>query len=113
MLICNNCGKTIREEDLSTHNDFISYYGDDRYYETSADNCSCGGEFEEAIQCDSCDEYCLNADITLGWRHNVCVCKNCIESYKGKYSKIYNQLVVNGVDEFIDWLVDKNEISEK
>lgn len=113
MLICNNCGRTIKEEDLSTHSDFLAYVGDERYYESNIDSCACGGEFEEAIECGCCEEYCCNADITLGWRYDIKVCKNCIDFYKGKYERIYNQLALNGEDDFIDWLVDKGEIEEK
>lgn len=113
MLICNNCRRTIREEDLSTHKDFLAYVGEERYYETNADNCSCGGEFEEAVKCDCCEEYCLDSDITLGWRYNIKVCRACIDLYKGKYSSIYNRLTLNGEDDFIDWLADKGEITQK
>lgn len=113
MLICNNCGKIIEESELSTHKEFISYFGDDKYYETSSDGCPCGGEFEEAVKCDCCGEYYLNSDMLIGWRHNVWMSKNCIDYYKGKYQRIYNQLSFNGEDEFIDWLVDKGEVEER
>lgn len=113
MLICKNCGKVIREEDLGTHKDFMSFVGDAPYYETNADNCFCGGEFEEAIKCDCCEEYCVDDDIMLGWRYNVKVCKDCIDSYKGRYERIYNQLAYNDMADFVDWLVEKGEIVEK
>lgn len=113
MLICNRCGRTIDESDLSTHKEFISYCGEDKYYETYADNCSCGGEFVEAVKCDCCEEYSTEEDITYGWRYNTKVCKSCIDYYKGKYQRIYNQLTLNGIDDFIDWLVDNGEIVEK
>lgn len=112
MLICSDCGKLIREEDLGSHKDFMSYVGEERYYETNANNCACGGEFEEAVNCDSCEEYCLKGETTLGWRYNIRVCRGCINMYKGKYEKIYNRLTLNGEDDFIDWLVDKGEINE-
>lgn len=113
MLICNNCGRTIREEDLSTHKDFLAYVGEERYYETNADSCSCGGEFEEAVECDCCEEYFIKSDTVFGWRYNIRVCRGCIDYYKGKYLSIYNRLTLNGEDDFIDWLVDKGEINEK
>lgn len=112
MLICNNCGKLIDESDLATHKNYLSDYGDDCCYETIADKCVCGGEFEEAEKCDCCEEYCLEKDMLLGWRHNVQVCTGCVDFYKGKYERAYNQLSINDTDEFIDWLVDINEILE-
>lgn len=113
MLICNKCKNIIDESDLSIHKDFMSFVGDKPYYEKNADNCNCGGEFEEAEECDCCDEYCSDNDITWGWRYNIKVCKGCIDYYKSKYLRAYNQLSINDTDEFIDWLVDINEIKEK
>lgn len=112
MLICNNCGRTIREEDLGSHRDFLSYVGEERYYETNADNCSCGGEFEEAVKCNGCEEYCLDSDMTSGWKYNVRICKGCLNYYKGKYERAYNKLTMNDTEDFVDWLVDINEIME-
>lgn len=112
MLKCNKCGQVIKQEDLGLQKGFIGYFGNEKCYETYADNCICGGEFEEAEECDSCGEYCIKTEITLGWRHNVQVCRGCIEGYKGKYEQAYNKLTMNDLDEFIDWLVDINEIIE-
>lgn len=111
MLICNKCGRVIDENDLGSHTDFMSYIGDAKYYETNKDNCACCGEFEEAEECNVCGEYCIDKDITLGWRYNIGVCKNCMEHYKNKYTRIYNQL--HSDDDFIDWLAEKGEITEK
>lgn len=111
MLICNRCGRTIDESNLETHKDFLGYRGDEPIYETNAVSCYCGGEWEEAETCDCCEEYCLSSDISYGWRYNIKVCRACIEYYKSKYERIYNKLTLNGVDDFIDWLVDKGEIN--
>lgn len=112
MLICNKCGKVIDESELFTHKELLAYYGDEPFYEINADNCFCGGEFEEAVKCDCCGEYCLNDDIILGWRYNVKVCKDCIEKYKNKYTEAYDEFAYNDMADFIDYLVDKGEIVE-
>lgn len=111
MLICNRCGRAIGESDLGTHREYISDYGDDKYYETYADECACGGEFVEAVKCGACEEWCTEEDLSYGWRYNIRVCKGCIDFYKNKYQRLYNQLTLNGTDDFIDWLVDHGEIS--
>lgn len=113
MLICNQCGRTIDERDLTTHKYFMAYRGDAKYYETNIDNCACGGNFEEAVKCDCCEDYSVYDDIINGWRYNIRVCKGCIDHYKYKYSSIYNRLTLNGEDDFVDWLIDKGEIQEK
>lgn len=113
MLICNKCEKVIDESELSTHKDLMSYIGDEPYYETNADNCSCGGELEEATKCDCCGDYYIDNDTMLGWRYNVKVCKDCIERYKNKYTEAYDELAYNDMADFIDWLVDKGEIEER
>jgi hypothetical protein len=108
MLICNKCGKVIAEEDLTSHKDLLSYYGDEPYYEEFADNCSCGGDFVEAVKCDCCEEYYLDEEIYTGWRFPIKVCTNCLDYYKGKYAKAYKEL--DDTDEFIDWLADNGDI---
>lgn len=87
MLICTNCGNVISEKELN------------------ADTCVCGGYFEEAVKCDCCEEYRPNSAITREWRYDVGVCSDCIKKYKGKYERVYNKLTLNGLDEFVDWLV--------
>lgn len=112
MLICPNCKRTIDESDLTYSKSFLAYRGDEPIYENNADGCSCGGEWEEAEKCSCCEEWCTDSDLTMGWRYNIKVCKGCIDFYKNKYQRIYNQLTLNGIDEFLDWLVDKGEINE-
>lgn len=111
MLICNNCGKLIREEYLGTHDDFLSYIGDKPYYETTRDTCFCGGDFVEAVKCDSCDEYFHESDITRGWRYDVNVCHLCIDYFKRKYEKLNIQ--ISDKEEFVDFLAEHKEIIEK
>lgn len=113
MLICNKCGKTINESDLNIQQALVGQYGNENAYERWADKCLCGGEFVEAASCDCCEEYALEADMQSGWRYNIKICKECLNYYKHKYQRIYNQLTINGIEDFIDWLEDNGDISKK
>lgn len=108
MLICNNCGKTINEEDLQTHREFLAYVGDKPIYEQFYDNCFCGGEFVPAIQCDLCNEWEEKEKSVSGWRYNLKLCSSCFNRYKNKYDKIYEEF--GAEDDFVDCLYEKNLI---
>lgn len=53
MLKCDNCGKVIYDDEMTTHQEERG----DIYFETVDDDCSCGGYFLKAEQCDECGEY--------------------------------------------------------
>lgn len=78
MLICNSCGRVVSEEDLDYS--YEKYpYGDTHVSEKVMDyDCSCGGQFEEAVMCDMCDKKKTKDDV-FGYEHNVCL--NCIDEH--------------------------------
>lgn len=110
MLICNNCGRTIKEEDLIKNRDFVGYRGEEPIYEMNADSCFCGGEWEEAVECDSCGQYYTKSEISFGWKSNLNYCKDCISYYRLKYNGLSEDFSDDG--DFIDCLFDKNLIKK-
>lgn len=76
MLICNNCGDIISEDELGTicEKEIVDCgvgqlcVSRNEYYP----GCSCGGEFEQATECEFCGEYFLDSD-------NNHICKNCLD----------------------------------
>lgn len=75
MLKCNYCGKVVDEDELGVcsegvFNNYGEYMGS-KYYQAE---CSCGGEFVEADECELCGEWFLDDELTNGF------CDDCLES---------------------------------
>ena len=74
MYICEDCGKVLNEEDLPIEEERHctlggEYLGTERFI----GQCSCGGEFVEAILCRVCGEEYINPEIDI--------CKDCLSYY--------------------------------
>lgn len=63
MFICTDCGKSIGDDELMFH---VESHGERR-----ADDCDCGGEFVEAVECEICGRYMAGDDARI-------VCDNCV-----------------------------------
>lgn len=76
MYICDNCGCTCDDDDLPIYEEdygFETGIGFKSMKQTFVDNCSCGGNFVEAQECEMCGEYFAEDDLEGG------VCKECLE----------------------------------
>lgn len=105
MLICNNCGRLVNEDDLEEKKISIDFHGDIPY-------CICGGQFETAVECDCCKQYSLEYETELSWRFNIRFCHNCIDKHKDKYKRVFNQLY-GDTEAFIDWVYENTDKGEK
>lgn len=73
MYICERCGEVRDEDELRECSERVfNCYGEYMGSKSYQSDCSCGGEFVEAGECEICGEY-----IVPGER----VCNNCIEEY--------------------------------
>ncbi len=76
MHICSKCETVKDHTELPTREEYYPF-GNGRASRSVIDlECSCGGEYEEAYQCDRCGEWKLPDDI-FGYNH--CVCKDCLD----------------------------------
>lgn len=71
MLICEDCGRTLHEDDLVTQKSYVSDYAGGCYEEYST--CPCGGDVEEAEMCVCCGEYFKKDELTDG------ICEDCLK----------------------------------
>lgn len=71
MVICENCGAVMHEEDLVHCKSWLSDYRGGTYEEY--DVCPCGGDVREAEQCKSCGEYFDKDDMCDGY------CEECLK----------------------------------
>lgn len=73
--ICEDCGRVLDEEELPVYKEdygFQTGVGWKSMEQELLDSCSCGGEFVEATECETCGEYFNDCD-------NIKICENCIE----------------------------------
>ena len=71
MFICTHCGNLV-EEPRVVRERHGSPYGFEEYYAF----CSCGGEYEEAVECEECGEYVARSDTHLT-DDGIRVCQEC------------------------------------
>lgn len=109
MLKCNYCGRVIEDDELRTHREYMGECHGTPAYDTFQDSCSCGGDFEEAHQCNGCGEWFLDYELTKGY------CEDCLEEemtfenaieYGAKYEE---SVAING---FLASCFDRSEIEE-
>lgn len=74
MLKCNYCGRVIEDDELGTHREYMGECHGTPAYDTFQDNCSCGGDYEEATRCKECDEWFTDDELINGF------CDDCLES---------------------------------
>ena len=67
MFVCNKCGRTIDDEELSFH---LESHGEMR-----VDDCICGGEFVEAKECLVCGK-------SIEKNGYFDVCEDCLDEHK-------------------------------
>lgn len=111
MLICNRCGRIISESDLDYNDEIVGYCGDRPYYEETVDECSCGGNFADAVECSFCGEYFLIKETVQGYKHDATLCYNCIDYFRNKYRNGNCASIPTEDDDFVDFLVEMKEIS--
>ena len=71
MFICTHCGNLVEEPHVIRER-HGSPYGFEEYYAF----CSCGGEFEEAVECEECGEYVAKGDAHLT-DDGLRICQEC------------------------------------
>lgn len=71
MVICENCGAVLHEEDLVTTRSYVSDYMGGCYENITT--CPCGGDIEEVARCELCGEYFKEDDLHEG------VCDECLK----------------------------------
>lgn len=71
MFICTHCGNLV-EEPRVIRERHGAPYGYEEYYAF----CSCGGEFEEAVECEECGEYVAKND-TYRTEDGRRICQEC------------------------------------
>jgi hypothetical protein len=67
MFVCNNCGRTIDDEELTFHSE--------SHGERRADDCSCGGEFVAAKECLICGK-------AIDKHEDGDICSECLDEHK-------------------------------
>lgn len=69
MFICTHCGHLVEEPRVVRENHGLAW-GYEEFYAF----CSCGGEYEEAVECEECGEYFAEDDthITDGDMRRLC-----------------------------------------
>lgn len=109
MLKCNYCGCVIEDDELGTHEEDRGEFWGSPCSETVCDDCSCGGDFEEATRCKECDEWFTDDELINGY------CKECLEeemTYENAIkcgSENEESVAING---FIASCFDSSEIEE-
>lgn len=73
MVICDNCGAVMSEDDLSEHRYWLSDYMGGTY-ESCCECSHCGGDVSEAERCSLCGEYFRKDDLWSG------ICEDCLKS---------------------------------
>ncbi len=71
MVICEDCGSVIHEEDLVTTKSYVSDYMGGCHENITG--CACGGSVTEAEQCETCGEYFREDELHDG------VCDECLK----------------------------------
>lgn len=71
MVICEDCGAVLDENDLITSKSYVSDYMGGCYETYSV--CTCGGDVVEATQCEICGEYFRSDEMHDG------ICDECLE----------------------------------
>lgn len=113
--VCDRCG------DVKDHTEFAVHeerhpYGDTYAVETLIDTgCSCGGEYEEGIQCDRCGEY-VHPDNVFGYEHALCK-KCCDEMYSTEdvieiAKKNEEETECVSINSLLAWSFTPNEIEK-
>jgi hypothetical protein len=73
--ICEDCGKLVEEEPCEVeHCSLSDEFPDYTVPQKTPIECSCGGEFVEAVQCKNCGEYFANDYISI--------CQSCRDDYR-------------------------------
>lgn len=71
MVICEDCGAVIDEDELVTTKSYVSEYMGGCYENITG--CSCGGAVTDAERCDICGEYYREDELHNG------ICDSCLE----------------------------------
>lgn len=115
MYKCNMCGSEVEENDLPTYTEdfgFETGIGWKSAEQSFIGNCSCGGEFEEATQCEVCYEWFCDEELENG------VCNHCIENSVSignaiKFGNYYKETVeLNGIYRSLFSDIEINKILE-
>lgn len=104
MYICKDCGDTFDVAKSATE---FQPYGNGYVAEPEHYVCPyCGGEFEEAQQCEICGEYCTSSDIHNG------VCSYCLEEEFDDIDRLiqYSDSITKGgeINDFVKWCFKNN-----
>lgn len=107
MLICEDCGSVLHEDELKTERSYVSDYAGGCYEDYTC--CPCGGSVTEAEQCEVCGEYFKPEDLHEG------MCEDCLKQEMtvdnalrcGKDASARQEVSVNG---FLARCFDEEEI---
>ena len=108
MYICNRCGKLIDELSTDSQCHGYSSLGEAFVEEYAETECSCGGDFVEARQCEICGEYYSDED----YPYNVCEC--CAEQFETIESALEigsNNTEKINVNGFVAYMLTEEEIN--
>lgn len=84
MFICKECGHVFSEPGYYEES---RPYGEADVYETFSCCPCCKGDYEEAVQCECCEEYFSKDEM----EYND-ICPTCIESYQKKIAKSFVEM---------------------
>lgn len=71
MVICEECGAVMKEDELVSQKSWLSDYRGGTYEEY--DTCPCGGDVKEAVECKACGEYFDKEEMHGGY------CEGCLK----------------------------------
>ncbi len=73
------------------------------------DSCTCGGEFEKAIQCDNCGEWFLEDEL-VGFKYHLCNdCKDDI--YEETVMRNFINEDDDSVEQFVDYAMERSNVN--
>lgn len=102
MYKCDKCGKEIERLPIVT--DYVPYGDTNVPLDSTDEDCSCGGIFEEAFKCDICGEIKIRTDNKAS---GYGMCDDCLKKLSKDFDvvrKAYKE--DNKSDEAIEYLID-------
>lgn len=109
MLICNNCGRLIEDDELHYTTECHGYTSlGEAMREVIDTPCSCGGDFIKATKCAICGEWFNNEEI-----HGVC--DSCISGHETVDEALAigaENVVAVDINEFVTKVLTAEEINE-